>query len=482
MGLVTRRRFCRGTAAAVEGLLLPVHAFGAGGRRLLRMGVLSDVHLGPKGSDELFLKELRYLDSQKVELVLFPGDLVDCGRISNMERFAACWEKVFPRGLAADGRKVDRVVVTGNHDYSLKGWDSYWKNFSQAEQEKDRFYYKDNHLKTWERLFGEKWELVWKREIRGITFIGAQYEWAVKPPIEEFFKAHGHEIDPSKPLIYVQHAHLVNTCHGEAAIEGGAVDSGAAGRALSRFPYAVAFSGHSHLPLTDDRAVWQGAFTSIGCGCAGKVATLGNGKRRVNAGDPWGACVTRLMPAIPNYFGNCAGMVVDLFADHLVIHRQSFAYDESIGVDWTVPLPARTDGPYDFARRLRAGKAPEFAADATLAFEYCEKAPQTAGTDFRGKKPCYRLTFPSARAVGGSRVCDYEVRASVKGREVYRCELFSAGYHLPERRASVNEELLIGMGDLPDGSAISFVVTPRDCYGSQGPALTADFKTPRRGP
>ena len=41
-------------------------------------------------------------------------------------------------------------------------------------------------------------------------------------------------------------------------------DKGIATKTLSNYPNAIAFSGHSHYSLTDERSIWQGAFTSIG--------------------------------------------------------------------------------------------------------------------------------------------------------------------------------------------------------------------------
>ena len=472
--ILTRRQFAWSVAAAFGGLVLPADAFGAGGKPLLKMGVLSDVHIGPDGSDDLLLKELRYLDSQKVEVVLFPGDIANHGLISYHERFAACWNKVFPNCVASDGRRVEHVLVTGNHDLMNKRWEDWWAKYTEEQQAKDRLYYKDNIVKTWDRLYGEKWELVWKREVKGVTFVGAQFESGLDLPIEEFFRTHGREIDPTMPFIYVQHQHPRGTCHGQFAVDEGACDSGRVGRELAAFPNAVAFSGHSHLPITDERMVWQGAYTSIGCGCAGTVSTLGMGKRRANAYWKNRSEYGRLMLPMQTKQQNCSGLVVNLFKDHLLIHRHNFFFDMPVGEDWCVPLPAAVDGPYDFARRARTRKAPEFAANAKITLDWCAKAPEGASWNFKDKKPCWRLGFPCAKAVcGGGRVFDYEIRMSVDGKEVLSRELLAAAFHFPDAKSDEPEMLLLLPGDLPAGKVATCSVTPRNCYGVAGKPLVA---------
>ena len=59
-------------------------------------------------------------------------------------------------------------------------------------------------------------------------------------------------------------------------------------------------------------------------------------------------------------------MMVELFRDHLIIHRISCYYGKPWGEDWCVPLPAAVDGPYDFKKRGATRKAPQVAADARL--------------------------------------------------------------------------------------------------------------------
>lgn len=78
--------------------------------------------------------------------------------------------------------------------------------------------------------------------------------------LADYLRSHAGEIDTSKPFFYTQHSHPKDTCIGSWAW---GRDNGASTRALAAYPNAVAFSGHSHYPLTDERSVWQESFTSI---------------------------------------------------------------------------------------------------------------------------------------------------------------------------------------------------------------------------
>ena len=129
----------------------------------LRFGVVSDIHIGGKPDAEAQVeKVLRWFSGKNVDAVLCPGDIAHSGLIGELEKFAAVWHKVFPGGRAADGRKVELMISTGNHD--VDAWGGRWNKFSEEQMLAQRFCYKDNPEKTWQRLFGQKWEIVWRLE------------------------------------------------------------------------------------------------------------------------------------------------------------------------------------------------------------------------------------------------------------------------------------------------------------------------------
>ena len=433
---------------------------------LLRLGVASDVHLCRNWDQERYLASaLRWFDGQGVDAVLFPGDIAHLGRISELESFAHVWDEVFPGCRGSDGRPVVRMVVTGNHEFA--DWPGLWDRVSEDEMRTDRLDYADNMSRTWERLFGERFEPIWRKEIKGVTFIGRQWrELARKSTldIEAYMRLVADELPKGRPFFYCQHAHPDGTCYD--SIE--SFDRGASYRALSCFPNAVALSGHSHNSVVDDRSVWQGAFTSIGCGCVQEGGSSYRGYE--NALAPyWPSYKTQRMRCLPAFGneGRCC-LMMDVYPDGLIVRRRSLQWDESLGEDWKIDVPAVVGGRFDFSRCRRTHAAPQFPSGSQVKVEVCQDPPN-AGPGLKNRK-CVRISFPHAETKDGSRVFDYVVRAFSNGREVGKWKVLSYGYFLPEGRSRVPGECLVGEDELPS-SKIIFEVTPRNCYGTEGRSL-----------
>ena len=453
----------------------------------LRFGAMSDVHIGGKPDAEATLeKTLRWFASENVDAVLCAGDIAHSGLISELEKFASVWYKVFPGGRAADGHVVELMISTGNHD--VDAWGGRWKNFTAEELRAKRLCYEDNAEKTWQRLFGQKWDVIWRRDVKGYTFIGSQWS-SLNPPIEKYMKEHAQEFASAKPFFYCQHAHPAGTCHDSRGAGDGSDESV---RALSPFPNAVAISGHSHYAISDERAVWQGAFTSINAGCIHEGAG-GFGYDNVTAS--WHPSYRKkLMASLADphpWGGDAKGggcELVEVFDDHLVVHRQSVVFGKPVGPAFVVPLPARKGGPLDFARRAAALVAPQFAEGAQVTMSYCPKGHALEGVSFKGK-PCIYVSFPRAKTVGGSRVFDYtvEARCTTGGAQLAatatdaNCvppvvrKIVAAGFAYPEACADLPGECLFTPEELPVGKPVRFTVTPRDCFGRAGRPLVASF-------
>ena len=123
--LMNRREFLSASSAfaamapnALMSTTKPVTDGASLGEAKLIVGIISDPHLSlplQKEKGVLFKKTLQRFDEAKVDAILMPGDIFH-GRLNWLENFVAAYFEVFPGDKGSDGRHVERMIVTGNHD------------------------------------------------------------------------------------------------------------------------------------------------------------------------------------------------------------------------------------------------------------------------------------------------------------------------------------------------------------------------------
>ena len=403
---ISRKGFIGGAAAFAA--LRPWRAFAAeaGTEPNLRFGVVSDLHV--RGKDGKFgteaaAKAFAFFRDRGVDGVAIAGDIADDGLVSQLQCVADAWNEAFPGGKGLGGKPVEKLFVYGNHD--LEGL-IYNKSLKPAPGD----VIVNDRAAAWERVFGEPYEPIWKKTVKGYSFIGAQWgNWDGVKGLEPYFRDHAAELRGEKPFFFIQHPHPKDTCHGPWAW---GHDNGCSTKVLSEFPNAVAFSGHSHHPLTDERSIWQGSFTSIG---TGSLRYVGSVFGRENAG-PSSNDGFKQMPGLNSMEGK-NGMLVSVYDDRIEIERLDFVNGGKLGADWVFPLPVAGAKPYDFKTRAAAAKAPRFPAGAKVTV-----SGPADGKDRKGR-PARQLTveFPSAMIGEGlSRARDYEVVAETEEYDIRR--------------------------------------------------------------
>ena len=445
---------------------------------LLKMGVLSDIHLNRPGDESTFIKALEYFRDHGAESVLIAGDFADSGRIFQAKMLADAWFKVFPNDTAPDGRHVERLFIYGNHCVTSWTWGNAYKG-KEALARQEAIGYGDNRVRFWDELFHEEFRPIWMKTVKGVPVIGAHWENRKKVggvrtneyvvmfddnEIEEFMRRHGKDFDPSLPLVYTQHGHPKDTCLGPWAW---GHDDGRASRALAGFPKAVAFTGHSHHTLTDDRSVWQGAYTSIN---AASLAGMSHGYplRENEGGNEFGfrggdSHPHRMRPQ-PSDRGR-QGMVVSFGRDHLTIERRDFYFGDRLGDDWVVPYPTADSKPFSFAARAARRRAPVFAAGAAVTVEQSAPADEK---DFHH----IEMKFPAASAVDGCRVTEYEVTAVLVEDDVELVQaqrrMMSPDHYLPPTQLLKEVSFTFAREDLPIRGHYRFEVRALECFGKKG--------------
>ena len=468
----TRRWFIGGMAAGI-GTMAGSRLFAAPGAAAkqgarLRIGVLSDVHLRNPGDEATFLKALAYFRDHGADGVLIAGDIADTGRAAELKICADSWFKTFPNGKAPNGRPVEQLFVYGNHDIDGWKWKSNEERYKANPELKkvDAIGFENNRARIWEELFHERFAPIWMKRVKGYAFVGAH--WG-DIRIEEFMKAHGREIDPTLPFFYTQHAHPRNTCFGSWAW---GRDDGRSTRALSPFPNAVAFSGHSHYTLTDERTVWQGAFTSVNTASL-KYASTDYALRENMPGNGHGYRGEKrkhVMAKVHTSNGR-QGMLMSVFDDHIALERREFVTDESLGDDWVIPLPCAESKPFAYAEHAKKRVAPEFAEDAVAKAVKAKDAK---------KGEMIEVTFPAARTQSKCRVFEYEVTATLVEDDVDLVQaqrrVMAPDFHLPETPEGRPGACVFSAADLPLKGRYRFDVRPVECFGHKGRAIHAELE------
>lgn len=485
---------------------------------LLRFGVVSDIHarLADDGKSlveglgiETFEVALREFRNWGADAVVVSGDLTDSGLLRELEAVAAAWFRVFPGDCAPDGRKVERLFVLGNHDAcGLRNGRHVFADDATLRREA----IETDPQGAWRRCFGEDYEPFFAKNVKGFDFFCVHWKpgaWCNGyaetgcAGCEEMFRAKMGACDPSRPFFYVQHPHPAGTVYGCCAW---GADDGEATRLLSRFPNAIAFSGHSHEPLTNERSIWRGAFTSIATGSLQYVSAnaVGNRAEEATAGYENGVCnwyesgVTReeriarmtrydapkAMPVEVNAFDVRSGLFVTVFADRVEVARREFVSGLDLGEPWRITITGR-DAPTacpPYGRFLETSPPPQFPAGAALAAATID-AP-TRGIDWHEiyippeTLPSLRLDFPAATL--GGHVAEYEISAEGADGSRFATRICAIGGLYPpgHPRFAGPEHAIIPLDRIPAG-ARNVAVTPLDSFGNRGrPLVTGKPPSP----
>lgn len=441
---------------------VPEEAWAAVGTPRLKFGVVSDIHLNrlsrkPEtyayGSSTTFKAALEYFRDRGVDAVVCAGDMSDRGVTPMLDICGQVWRQVFPDNKAPDGRRVEPVFVYGNHD-SDKGWFDRASGILRGKSEADADAIKAssisrNEAAAWEHAFGEKWAPVYLKRVKDYAFIGAH--WGHEAELAAFLDAHRDELKGARPFFEVQHPHPKGTLYGHYTW---GADGGVSTQAMSAFPNAVSFSGHSHTSIALEASVWQGAFTAIGCSSL-SYQTLFGRKNMKNVSE-------YRRPQDPRYKAASTqsreGMVVTVYDSCLEIERREFVRGEAIGPNWVVPLPSAGSSPFAYEAQKRRLLPPAFPEGAKLAVE--------KGGEF------VEIGLPSAiYAPDRTRTIWYELTVSDGTKPVYTAGLVADAFFAPFGKTPKEVKFRIKPEELPGDGPFRYAVTARDLFDRVSPPL-----------
>ena len=444
---------------------------------LLKIGILSDIHVTRRENATTFEKALRWFREQGVDGVLVTGDLGTKGTIDELEVVAETWYKVFPDDTGADGRHVERLFLLGNHDVDGFAHKASWpKRQIPTREVAERTCLAFHRRDTWRRLFGEDFSQIVVKEVKGYRFVLNSWvsrELKEKDELEEFWKDFAPTIDPNMPFFYCQHPHPKDTCSAGYLLGGSfwhaGWDDGKSTRILSAHPNCIAFSGHSHYSIDDERAIWQGAFTSVNCGCARGYAFTFPGRENGHDVTDMKAGTTFQMPPI-DIKRIRQGMLMEVFDDRIVLHRREFVFGRTLGPDWVIPLGVGAPRPYEFEPRRLASRPPQFRDGAAVSV-----TERPDGKNRKGES-CAQVVVTFPPAVGAF---DYEVCAEARIADFTRV-CASKRVYAPDAFLGIDgvgEDVVcvFAKDELLKGRDVRFVARPFNCWCKAGSSVASDW-------
>ena len=483
----TRREVLRSMCATAALAGVPAQMWGAAkflGKPDLVIGVLSDIHISlpPRAPDSKsvmrFRHALEYFRDRHVDGVLISGDLADAGLETELSAVADAWFSVFPGGRLPDGSPVVNLMHYGDHDAEARFYNKHLKDkFAAAGLPVPQSMSEGENRRTfWEKLFGEPWSPIRHVKVKGYDFVLSNFmrEGGKSAPDDLEAQLKAMNLDPTRPFFYSQHRWIKGTYLTDEEMWGW--DNGVAFKALSKFPNAVAFQGHTHYMLTDERGVWFGGFTAIN---AGSLKSQAVGRIRENGVDiSWYKADymrEKQMPAVSGSNGH-AGMVMTLKGDLMTLERRDFERDASLGPDLVFSVDPKARAMQSNEARKAASVAPEFEAGAAVG------VAERAGSDRLGREtPQVEVSFPTVRAAGvRPRALDYVVRAErADGSTVCEKRVYSPGINLPEGRDAVFATCLFAVREIAGAERVRFSVRPCNCWGLAGKPIVSKEWTKR---
>ena len=452
------------------------------GKPNLVFGVISDTHLRTTAdgkystkywSDRWVVAALKHFREQNVDAVVHLGDMAHLGQVEEMEFHRTAWEKVFPHDLAPDGHKVVRLFITGNHDIdgSKYGIGELVKKIHPDEEERKKHLLCTDIAANWERIWGEKYEPIWHKTVKGYHFFGRN--WGVaEARTARAVKAVIGEGSPCptdvRPFFHLSHSRP------HASLN----------KALLPYPNAVGFFGHWHCSAANwNRIYMLSAGPTIQCpACCPQANNCLS-----NEPYPW----LKVVPEGAEAAGKSRqGYVVRVYDDMLVIERREFSKGGSLGADWVMPLGKYDPHPFSKNELKKVIGESQFREGAKLLVECC-KCENVASSNTNsqlkngnigigniGNTGNIRLSIPLADGNPDSRVYAYEVVvAGDEGTPKLSKAIYAAGCnmgigHEPNGGMTTLE---IPKSELPTGKTLTFAVRPLTSLGTSGRPIATTF-------
>ena len=311
------------------------------------LAMLSDTHIGNGyGSEAKFTEALRQLGSHAaihdidgLDGVVIVGDVTDANNANQAWSFKNLYEGVYS---PAD---VPLVYTVGNHDLmnplSPVLGDAYLNTDVGTKEMREQHECRHN--------------VVAGVHILGLVpnhFGATTYDETVRKWLDDTL-AELTEADPEKYVLVITHPMIYDTCYG--SLLGTFWYTSQLTPILRKYPQAVAFGGHLHFPINDHRSIWQGEFTSMGCGSVSYMA-IEDGKYEY----------MKSATVMKDAGDISSGLLLQFdVSGNMRITRMFFSRKATFGEPWEISYPVEDKShleKYNFEVRAAANTAPQLSS------------------------------------------------------------------------------------------------------------------------
>ena len=411
----------------------------------LKIVVTTDIH----AQWELLEKVYAFMAEKNPDAILFAGDLARyVGDEKSYKTYISIYNKHFSKCKPAPVH----IPITGNHDY----WEHKGKKRLAPQDSLKRFFHPMGMEAKW----------LQHHVIKGYTFIGisATDEKGENNHTDTEIKqvsdliGQAEKQAPGKPVFVMTHCPPAFTMTGSAWYD----DPGKVWdwrydhvrRMLDGHKQVISLSGHTHLPLQDERTVWQGEFTAINVGGLYKTAvTAPSPKTKTNLYVPYTG---------PMGQSFC---YIEVFSDHMLIYRYDAKTLKEINPEnrWRIELP------YDPAKavytmdRRTAKQTPEFPAKAKAEIVkennvYCLRLDPAKHPEF---------------------VHSYKVKMTFDDKNLKPAQFFVVSDFFDRQQAQHIILPLPKKLKLTPGVTGKMEITPVETFGKTGKTMTVSFTIPK---
>lgn len=420
---------------------------------LLRIGILSDTHINADTRHNMYErleKALMFFKQKGVDGVLITGDLQDQFDLESGKDAIAelqdIWQQVFPNNINdLTGEPVEPMFIYGNHDEALV------------------------EAQYWFDGIGSEYEDAWIKEIKGYQFVGVHYTKESGTLTQKLLKQ-AQEASGEKPWFFAQHVPMKDTVIGGMGSYDGhrfPIQS-----AVKKSSNCVVFTGHTHIPITDERCIWQpgskrdAQCTVISCGTQHYSYLKDFSELEINGDD----------------HQTQQGMYMIVDGSQVTLERYSFTdmeltYSEGvgqinaddakmIGVPWVFDAAQKENRVYDYEHRAEAAQQPEFPEGAALEITELTETTVTV------KIPAATVEAPEGFS---DLVQSYYVELiDTATGEVVKTAEVAAPYHIDTELSHLNQPVTVKLTGLESEKAYTVMAYARECYQKASEPLTIE--------